>query len=110
MLVSDVFGQGTPDVDWIPRAREFGCAIVTRDIATRSNPAEREALMQCDCHVFIVRGGGLKLNELQALMKQHHTVMVRYVLKYATPFIAHVTSKSINVHEESGRWADQRKG
>ncbi len=110
VLLSEKLGHGTDDVDWIPRAHEWGCAIVTRDLAQRRNPFESEAHRQCGCHVFILRGGGLKFDELHAAMVKHYPEMLRYVLKYARPFIAHITSRSINVHEHTGRWGGVKNG
>lgn len=95
ILLTERVPPGTLDVDWIPRVREWGHAIVTRDMKMRGNPEERNALALCGVHVFIIRGGGLTFDELRARAKLHGKAMLRYVVKYATPFLAHVTSKEV---------------
>jgi hypothetical protein len=96
-LLTDKVPRGTPDVEWIPRAREWGSAIITRDIAMRRNPAEQQALASCGLHVFILRGNGLRLDRLRELTKEHYHAMLRYVRTRATPFLAHVSRAGLNI-------------
>lgn len=97
ILLTEKVPAGTEDVAWIPRAHEWGHAIITRDIAMRGNLLERAALANCGIHVFILRGGGLKLDELRAITRRHALAMRRYVVRNGTPFLAHVTTKLIDV-------------
>jgi len=38
VLLTDMVGRGTPDVEWVPRVKEWGAALITRDVAMRRNP------------------------------------------------------------------------
>lgn len=97
------FAQGTPDVDFLPELHGHCQAFVTRDVAMRSNEQERNALALCKVHVFIVRGGGLRLDPLKALVKLRFAKMRRYVLSHATPFLARVTQSDVDVVSSPGR-------
>jgi hypothetical protein len=97
MLVKKV-ERGTLDVAWVPRVRDWGChAIITHDVAMRSRPAEAEALRESGVHVFVLRAHGAKLIDLRAIVETHHATMIRYVAKYAPPFLAHVTRSGIEM-------------
>lgn len=97
------FAQGTPDVDFLPELHNHCHAFVTRDVAMRSNEQERLALQICRVHVFIVRGGGLKLDDLKALVRGSFAKMRRYVNNHATPFLARVTKSDVVVVSTGGR-------
>ena len=110
-LLIDKVPRGTENVLWIPRVREWGHAIITRDVAMRRNPAEEYALRSCGVHVFILRAGGACFDELRALAKQHFNTMFRHVCTQATPYVAHVTRNGVDVRFGGGRLRDpKRKG
>lgn len=98
LMLMDVVPMSTPDLEWLPRAREWGHAILTRDIGMRRTPAEAAALNECGVHVFILRAHGLLYDALRELVKARYAVMVRHVRNHSTPFIAHVTRDEVRVH------------
>lgn len=108
-LLTSFVAAGTPDIDFIPRLAQWGQAFVTRDIAMRSNPVEMEALQQCGVHVFLFRAAGLNLDQLRALIADHHASMVRYVTKYTTPFVARVTRNGFDLVVASQRRSSVRR-
>jgi hypothetical protein len=101
--LTDYFERGTPDVEFLPKLGNYGQAFVTRDIAMRTNEDERKALALCTVHVFIVKGGGLKLDDLKALVKVRFPKMRRHVLSHGTPFLARVTASDVAVVDSPGR-------
>lgn len=105
ILLTDRSPPGTPDVIWLAQVAQWGHAIVTRDFAMRSVPAEEAALKRSGCHVFILRCPSAGIDELHEIAKLHFPTMLRMVQKYATPFLAHVTAKSVNTHCELVRRA-----
>lgn len=109
VLLTDHSPCGTPDTVWLHQVSQWGHAIITRDFSMRHVEAEREALKTCGCHVFVLRCGGARFNELQEIVRLHHATMVKYVTRYATPFVAHVTAKSVNPRCELVRWADVKR-
>jgi hypothetical protein len=102
-LLTDKVPAGTLDVEWIPRAREWGSAIITRDVAMRFNLAEQQALANCGIHIFILRGKGMGLDRVRELTKANFKTMLRYVCTQATPFLAHVNSKGVSIRIGGGR-------
>ncbi|HVV82111.1 MAG TPA: hypothetical protein VHE35_03495 [Kofleriaceae bacterium] len=103
VLVVDKAGSGAKDRQWIPLAREWGNAIVTRDLAMRRTPAETAALLASNCHTFILRAGNLKLDDLYALARDMYRPMLRYVTTRFPPFLATVSSSGISVQRDGGR-------
>lgn len=101
--LTDYFERGTQDVEFLPELGKYGQAFVTRDVAMRTNEQERRALAICPVHVFIVRGGGLKLEELKALLKLRFPKMRRHVLSHGTPFLARVTPSDVDIVDSPGR-------
>lgn len=103
VMVTDMAGAGAKDRHWIPLARTWGSAIITRDLAMRRTPEEIRALLSSGCHTFILRAGHLKLDELHALAKNSYVKMARLVATRNTPFLATVSKTGITVMKESGR-------
>ena len=95
-LLVELIGQGVHDVDWIPRVKDWGSALITRDIAMRSVRAEREALARSGVHVLILRCGGMTIDELRETIVRHFPRMLRHVRNEATPFLAHITREGID--------------
>ncbi len=60
----DVFPAGTEDAVWIPAVAEKGWVIVTRDVAIKSNPAERAAWKASGAVLLIIRGKGLSAADM----------------------------------------------
>jgi hypothetical protein len=108
-LLTNHVARGTEDVTFIPELGKWGDSFLTRDVSMRSNKAERSALLLCDVHVFLIGGGGLGLDDLQALIRDNHPAMERYVNKYARPFLAKVTNSGITVATKSGRRGGVKK-
>ncbi|HSK02639.1 MAG TPA: hypothetical protein VK932_15415 [Kofleriaceae bacterium] len=109
ILLIDQIGRSVPDVDWIPRVREWGQALVTRDVSMRSVRAERDALAKSGVHVFILRCSGMKIDELRATIARHFPKMLRCVRNQATPFLAHITAAGVEVRQTGGRPGGRRK-
>ena len=55
--VAEVFGQGTPDVEWLTRAGPERWVVITRDRMIRKRPLELEALRMSGVRAFAFRGG-----------------------------------------------------
>lgn len=109
ILLTDMVGRGVPDVEWLPRVSEWGQALITRDVAMRSVPAERQALAKCGVHVFILRAQRMGFDVLRSTTKNRFPNMLRFVQSHATPFVAHVTANGVDVKETNGRRAAIRK-
>jgi predicted nuclease of predicted toxin-antitoxin system len=103
VMVTEEAGAGAKDRQWIPLARTWGSAIITRDCSMRRTPAETQALLSSGCHAFILRAGNLKLDELYALAKDNYGAMLRFVATGNTPFLATVSKNGIKVVTQSGR-------
>jgi hypothetical protein len=109
VLLTDKVGRGTPDVEWVPRVREWGAALITRDVAMRRNPEERRALERCGVHVFIIRAQGARLEHLRELVSVSYPTMLRHVRNHATPFLALVTRTGVSVQATGGRKGGVRR-
>jgi hypothetical protein len=103
VLLTEMLGRGTPDIEWVPRVKEWGSALITRDVAMRRNPEERKALELCGVHVFIIRAHGARLDDLRGLVKASYATMLRHIRNHATPFLALVTKSGVSVQGTGGR-------
>jgi hypothetical protein len=99
----DHFERGTPDVDFLPKLKGIGHALITRDVAMRSNEEERRALELCGVHIFFVRAQGLRVDALRELVIERFPKMRRYVLNHGAPFQARVTQADVEVISSAGR-------
>lgn len=109
LLLTDVVPRGTPDVQWVPRASTWGAAIVTRDVSMRRRPQETAALVSSQCHVFVLRCHGMKLEAAAELLSAHTPKMIRYVIKYSVPFLAHVNANGVDIKVGGPTRAGERK-
>ena len=101
VLLNDYVPKGAKDVEWLPMVKNWGHALVTRDVAMRTD--HREAFLACGVHVFEVRAAGLGFDALRELLKTHHAAMCRLVRKHGLPFVARVRRSEVDVKFTAGR-------
>jgi hypothetical protein len=68
----DEFSPGTEDAVWIPTIAAKGWVIVTRDVAIKTNPAEREAWKASGAILLIIRGKGLSAADMVEMFLAAH--------------------------------------
>ncbi len=102
-LVTDVFGNGAKDPDFLPRIPSHAHALVTIDIGQKRKAEERAIIMALgfDAGTFIIRCGHTSRDRRRELLRFHYHRMVKIVHTRAMPFIAHITEEDV-VCKEGG--------
>jgi hypothetical protein len=105
---SEKFQNGAADEVWIPLAAQFGYVIVTKDVATRTKPAQREAILHSKARMLLLTLQGAKWPEIAKLLIDKYPDVSKTVNKYATPLIIRLNMSSMRI-EVGERRAGQKK-
>jgi hypothetical protein len=86
-LVTEEFGPGTPDKDWLPDVGRHGWLLITKDKRIRQNPVERRALQLAGVQAFFMGVRNPGAEEASAVVKDNAVRMVEFALKHEPPFV-----------------------
>lgn len=86
-----IFGQDTPDEEWLTRAGREGWVVLTKDKEIRKRPLERRALMRARVRAFVFTGGTISGIETAEVIVAALPRIHRILGDEKPPFIARIT-------------------
>ncbi len=94
--IKDVFGQGTKDEDWIPRAGESNSCVITQDYSIKRIKHQQKLCEQYNLGMFYFRPpskSGFKYWDMLKLMVKHWPSISKIAIQENRPFTYRVTSR-----------------
>ncbi len=95
--IKAVFGEGTPDEEWIPIAGKERACILTQDYNIQRIRHQRDLCEKHDLGMFYLRlpsKAGFTYWEMVKLLVRHWEEIIKTVSKKSRPFSHKITSKS----------------
>lgn len=92
--LSDVFGQGVKDIDWLTALEGRDWIVLTKDKNIRRRPLEAQALIAAGLRVFVVTATDLTGDETGQVIVKALSKIRRFCKKHGPPFIAGITRMS----------------
>jgi len=93
VLHDEIFPQGSPDEEWLPKIGRRGWVLLTKDDRIRSTTAQREILLAASVRAFILSGANLPGPAMAEAFRTAARRMQRVALGERRPFIARVTPR-----------------
>ncbi|HEV8586772.1 MAG TPA: hypothetical protein VGT02_17530 [Methylomirabilota bacterium] len=85
--------RGIDDTEWAQRAGSSGWVTISKDLATRYKPNEREAIVRAGARVFQFTGGNWTSAEMAAAFIAAKNRVARLLKGQPGPFIARINKK-----------------
>lgn len=95
--IKEVFGEGTPDEDWIPIAGAEGACVLTQDYNINRIKHQRELCEKHGLGIFYFRPpskNGFSYWEMVKHLVKHWEEIIKTASKKSRPFSYRITSKS----------------
>lgn len=89
--LDDHFPQNAPDVRWLSEAGRRQWVVLTKDLAIRRNPFERDLLLGAGVRAFILARQDLSGTEMAGLFVDSLPGMRRRIAREAAPFIYRIS-------------------
>jgi predicted nuclease of predicted toxin-antitoxin system len=89
----NVFGQNTPDQDWLAVAGKRGWVVLTKDSAIRRNPLERETYRAANARVFALTRKDLLGTEMAEIFVRALPGVLRRIETTPPPFVFSISRK-----------------
>ena len=98
-LIREEFGEGAPDLDWLPEVGRRGWIVLTKDVRIRRNPAEKQAFVAARVRAFFVTARGLTGPERADLLVRFLPRLQRLAGQYLAPFIGIVRRDGVEMYD-----------
>jgi len=95
--IKEVFGEGTPDEDWIPIAGQEGACVITQDYNIQRIRHQRDLCEKHGLGIFYFRPpskNGFSYWEMVKLLVKHWEEIIKITSKKTRPFSYKITCKS----------------
>ncbi len=90
--LTEEFGRGTPDQDWLQHAGKQGWVVLTRDKKIRYRQLERAALHAARVRAFVFTGGNVTMKETAEIFVRTLAKVQSICASQSGPFIYHIGS------------------
>lgn len=109
-LMTEEFGSGTLDKDWLPVVGERGWLLITKDRNIRYNRAERRALQIAGVRAFFMGVRNPTAEVASALVTANAVRMVEFAMKHEPPFVVVIKKGGLDELPLDGQRAQRRGG
>jgi hypothetical protein len=98
-LVKEEFGEGAPDLEWLPEVGQRGWVVLTKDKRIRRNKAEKEAFVAARVRAFFVTAKDLTGPQRAELLVAMLPRLTKLATQYEAPFIAVVRRDRVEMYD-----------
>lgn len=100
--MGEVYGEGSKDHEWIPRASADGYVVVCGDRRIRRVAVEREALLRNQLGVFFLQDGIRKHCVIAQCVVKHWPLVKRLARETRAPYQFVIGQKNVRVFRMRG--------